>query len=140
MFALSNLQVVKNHSEYYWHVFISNKCLIKLLKALGESLLKSYRQDGEWALQTAIRNVDKHYLVVGVTEQFGDFVGALEHMLPSYFKGGNQFFQREGKGISFQNILFQNFNLIFAPLGRGAILINILNFKDNAVLPEYSIS
>ena len=52
------------------------------------------------ALQMAIRNVERNYVVVGVTEQFGDFIGALEHLLPTYFKGANHFYQLSGKNVS----------------------------------------
>jgi len=38
-------------------------------------------------------NLVKHYLVVGITEQLGDFVAVLEAALPRFFAGATQLYQ-----------------------------------------------
>lgn len=53
----------------------------------------SRRPGNEWALQMAKYNLVKHYLVVGVTEQLGDFVAVLEAALPRFFAGATQLYQ-----------------------------------------------
>ena len=35
----------------------------------------------------AIQNVKKYYAVVGVIEEFDDFVQALDYVMPTFFKG-----------------------------------------------------
>ena len=46
------------------------------------------RQPGSrWALEQAKFNLVHNYLLVGVTEELGDFIAMLEVMLPNFFKG-----------------------------------------------------
>ncbi|XP_052789837.1 heparan sulfate 2-O-sulfotransferase 1-like [Mya arenaria] len=46
------------------------------------------RQPGSrWALEQAKYNLINNYLLVGVTEELGDFIAMLEVMLPRFFKG-----------------------------------------------------
>ncbi|RUS72716.1 hypothetical protein EGW08_019514 [Elysia chlorotica] len=41
----------------------------------------------EWALQEAKRNLYRHYLVVGITEDFDSFLSVLETILPRFYRG-----------------------------------------------------
>ena len=41
----------------------------------------------KWALQRAKANIVRSYLLVGVTEQLGEFISVLEVTLPRVFKG-----------------------------------------------------
>lgn len=46
----------------------------------------------EWALEEAKRNLQKHYLLVGVTEELSDFILTLQVVLPRFFKGAYDVF------------------------------------------------
>ncbi|ESO92693.1 hypothetical protein LOTGIDRAFT_175663 [Lottia gigantea] len=46
----------------------------------------------QWALEQAKQNLVHHYLVVGVTEELGDFIAVLEATLPRFFKGAVQLY------------------------------------------------
>ena len=46
----------------------------------------------KWALEQAKRNLDKHYLLVGVTEELENFIQVLEAILPRFFKGAYDLF------------------------------------------------
>jgi len=45
------------------------------------------REPCKWSLEMAKHNLVHNYLLVGLTEQLGDFVALLEVMLPEYFRG-----------------------------------------------------
>lgn len=45
-----------------------------------------------WALEEAKQNLQKHYFLVGVTEELNEFVEVLENVLPRFFKGAYNFF------------------------------------------------
>ncbi|XP_022320973.2 heparan sulfate 2-O-sulfotransferase 1-like isoform X1 [Crassostrea virginica] len=51
----------------------------------------------KWALEMAKENVLRHYLLVGVTEELGDFVAVLEAVLPRFFRGAVKLFQEGTK-------------------------------------------
>lgn len=71
-----------------------NVCFIKAWIAVY------IREPGnKWALEMAKENVLRHYLVVGITEELGDFVAVLEAVLPRFFRGAVKLFQ-EGKHSS----------------------------------------
>lgn len=58
-----------------------------------------FREPGnKWALEMAKENVLRHYLLVGVTEELGDFVAVLEAVLPRFFRGAVKLFQ-EGMNL-----------------------------------------
>ena len=44
-------------------------------------------EPSEEALKIAKKNIDRSYLVIGLTENFNDFVEVLESMLPKFFDG-----------------------------------------------------
>lgn len=46
----------------------------------------------EWALQLAKYNLVKNYLLVGVTEELGDFIEVLETIAPRYFLGASHLY------------------------------------------------
>ena len=52
----------------------------------------------------AITKLEKHYLIVGITEQIDDFVTVLEKVFPTYFKGLNHVWIINGKYNSYQRI------------------------------------
>ena len=45
-----------------------------------------------WALEQAKHNLLNKYLVVGVTEELGDFIAMLEVILPRFFKGASDLY------------------------------------------------
>ncbi|XP_024946863.1 heparin sulfate O-sulfotransferase isoform X2 [Cephus cinctus] len=51
----------------------------------------------KWALEEAKRNLEKHYLLVGVTEELAEFVQTLEIVLPRFFKGAYDHFLHSNK-------------------------------------------
>ncbi|OXU28138.1 hypothetical protein TSAR_005015 [Trichomalopsis sarcophagae] len=51
----------------------------------------------EWALEEAKRNLQKHYLLVGVTEELSDFILTLQVVLPRFFKGAYDVFMHNNK-------------------------------------------
>lgn len=46
----------------------------------------------KWALEQAKRNLVEKYLLVGITEEIGDFVAILEATVPRIFKGATKLF------------------------------------------------
>jgi dermatan/chondrotin sulfate uronyl 2-O-sulfotransferase UST len=55
------------------------------------------RQPTRRALNEAVKNVVLEYSVVGVMEQLGDFYWALEKLMPHYFSGINNVYNKTGK-------------------------------------------
>lgn len=51
----------------------------------------------EWALQMAKHNLVSNYFLVGITEELGEFVAALEAALPEYFLGATDLFNTGNK-------------------------------------------
>jgi len=54
---------------------------------LSAFVVSSHRRPSQLALSQAKINVVKNYLLVGVTEEYEDFLFALETLLPEFFKG-----------------------------------------------------
>ncbi|XP_046737007.1 heparin sulfate O-sulfotransferase isoform X1 [Diprion similis] len=50
-----------------------------------------------WAVAEAKRNVEKHYLLVGVTEELPEFVQILQATVPRFFKGAYDHFMHNSK-------------------------------------------
>ncbi|XP_076652366.1 heparin sulfate O-sulfotransferase isoform X1 [Halictus rubicundus] len=50
-----------------------------------------------WALEEAKRNLQKHYLLVGVTEELTEFIEILQLVLPRFFKGAYNSFLHNNK-------------------------------------------
>lgn len=46
----------------------------------------------KWALDQAKRNLVEKYLLVGITEEIGDFLAILEATVPRIFKGATKLF------------------------------------------------
>lgn len=61
------------------------------------------RVPGRWALEQAKTNLVNHYLLVGVTEQLGEFIALLETMLPQYFSGAYDLYTK-GSLLSVPNV------------------------------------
>ena len=52
-----------------------------------------FREAGSsWALDMAKFNLVNNYLIVGVTEELGDFVAVLEATLPQFFTGATELY------------------------------------------------
>ncbi len=51
----------------------------------------------KWALDMAKLNLVTNYLVVGLTEELGDFIAVMEATLPRFFSGATELFEA-GKG------------------------------------------
>lgn len=51
----------------------------------------------KWALEHAKRNLVEKYLLVGITEEIGDFIAILEATVPRIFKGATKLFTEGGK-------------------------------------------
>ncbi|CAF1332592.1 unnamed protein product [Didymodactylos carnosus] len=49
------------------------------------------------AFQQAKWNIEKYYTVVGLTEQFDEFLFVLQRLIPRYFRNVYQLYQTEGK-------------------------------------------
>ena len=50
----------------------------------------------QWALETAKHNLVNNYLVVGLTEELGEFVAVLEAALPRFFTGATELYNSGG--------------------------------------------
>lgn len=50
--------------------------------------------DKHFALMTAIKNVEEHYVVVGLLEHLNTTLAVLEHFLPQYFKNAQVVFDK----------------------------------------------
>lgn len=46
----------------------------------------------KWALEEAKRNLQRYYLLVGVTEELAEFVQILQIVFPRFFKGAYESF------------------------------------------------
>ena len=53
--------------------------------------------NSERAMMAAMRRVEDHYLVVGVTEMWEETLEVLEHMLPAFFRGALQMYRSRGR-------------------------------------------
>ncbi|KAK0096678.1 hypothetical protein PV326_004757 [Microctonus aethiopoides] len=51
----------------------------------------------KWALEEAKRNLARHYLLVGVTEELDEFIETLQIILPRYFRGAYDYFLHSNK-------------------------------------------
>ena len=52
-----------------------------------------FREPGsQWAFEMAKLNLIQRYLLVGVTEELGDFVAMLESVLPRFFTGATDLY------------------------------------------------
>lgn len=61
-------------------------------------LLTIYRKPGnKWALTEAKKNLVNNYLLVGVTDELGDFISILELTLPRIFKGATEHYLSSNK-------------------------------------------
>ncbi|XP_058791827.1 heparin sulfate O-sulfotransferase-like [Phymastichus coffea] len=58
----------------------------------------------QWALEQAKRNLQQHYLLVGVTEELTDFIHTLQVILPRFFKGAHDLFLHNNKSHLRQTI------------------------------------
>ena len=52
------------------------------------------------ALETAIANVERYYSIIGVVEQFDQFLEALEVVFPDYFRGVTHIYKTAGISIT----------------------------------------
>ena len=50
-------------------------------------VIPAYRQPTEMALEKAISNVNKYFAIIGISEQYDEFIEALEYEFPDYFRG-----------------------------------------------------
>ncbi|XP_077544909.1 heparan sulfate 2-O-sulfotransferase pipe [Haemaphysalis longicornis] len=49
-----------------------------------------------WALNTALRNIERHYAVVGVLEDLNVTLALLEKLLPRFFRGASEVYGKRG--------------------------------------------
>jgi len=59
-------------------------------------VVSSYRRPSQLALRQAKINVVKNYLLLGVTEEYEDFLFGLETLLPEFFKGILEIYKAPG--------------------------------------------
>ena len=55
-------------------------------------MIKSCKKPSEASLQRAIYNIEKHYLLVGVLEDFTTTLKLFERLLPAYFTGSSRLY------------------------------------------------
>ena len=55
------------------------------------------RQPTAMALERAIFNVNKYFSIIGVSEQYDEFVETLEYAFPDYFRGIGYLYTALGK-------------------------------------------
>ena len=68
----------------------------------GKDYFCKHHPDTDYAMNLAITNIDKFYLVVGVLEQFKKTLSVLEYLLPKYFSGAVAVYEeqkRKGKNV-----------------------------------------
>lgn len=71
-------------------------------KNYWQNKIKSYimcRIPSDESLAEAKRNVEKYYVVVGLTEKLKEYFVVLEKLLPRYFKGVTQAYAKSCKYI-----------------------------------------
>ena len=60
-----------------------------------------FRNPSQASLNQAKRNVERHYPVVGLTEEIEKFMELCEVVLPDYFKGVHKYYLEHSKYLSF---------------------------------------
>lgn len=63
-----------------------------------------WKPGNKWALNEAKRNLVNNYLLVGVTDEIGDFISILELTLPRLFKGATDHYKTSNKSHLRQTI------------------------------------
>lgn len=88
--------------------WMTYKVLISFKLTLATSFFS--REPTELALNTAQRHLAENYVVVGVAEEYLDFLKVLEKLLPGYFTGIVEQYQLYTERKYLNLLTFKNFN------------------------------
>lgn len=83
VYTTCNFKYTRDFHIYQNLPTYSSKILLRLI------LMYFIRFPSRWALERAKKNVEK-YAVVGILEEYDDFIKVLEKLLPNFFKGAYQ--------------------------------------------------
>lgn len=78
---------------------LATKYIMILLLLRWKTFIFHREVGNQWALEEAKRNLQRHYLLVGVTEELTDFIHTLQIVLPRFFKGANDLFLHSKQSI-----------------------------------------
>ena len=92
-FHVKRVTNVKFHKDF-------DKKNIAALYAVSLAILYitfSYREPSISSLNQAKRNVERHYQLVGVSEEMDKLMQLVEFALPDYFAGSHKMYKRQSK-------------------------------------------
>jgi len=76
-----------------WTLFIDSGFWLRVVSVQTGRCSRCSEFDGRWAIEEAKRNVEKHYAVVGVLEEFELTLKVLEAYVPRFFQGAEAIYK-----------------------------------------------